>query len=254
MGLGPYSGTYFDLIVLDGEIVRAMKHWGIAEFSSQVWSPFEAWVAANHPDDWVPMGLDNNGDRLNEPSIRLWEQRTREYVGVKAAEVATAFLEAYWRFDLDAAFTYLSEGATGFRSESEQRLEADYKQAVGSKRISGPCEVSVTGPEGTTVLCSFEYHMLRSDEIGLGPYSAADRVTVRDGKVVSVEDASQIPQGSEGDPFSDEMWEPFQAWVAQNHPEDVSVMYDGNGWRITEESIPLWEQRTREYVEAVSQD
>ena len=32
---------------------------------------------------------------------------------------------------------------------------------------------------------------------------------------------------------------------------DVPVMYEGNGWRITDVSIELWEQRTIEDAETV---
>ena len=44
------------------------------------------------------------------------------------------------------------------------------------------------------------------------------------------------------------MEETFHWWMSANHPDDVAVMYDGSEPRISEESIPLWEQRTREYV------
>ena len=42
----------------------------------------------------------------------------------------------------------------------------------------------------------------------------------------------------------------FHWWMSANHPADVAVMYTGSEPRISEESIPLWEQRTREYVAA----
>ena len=55
--------------------------------------------------------------------------------------------------------------------------------------------------------------------------------------------------------FSPELWEPFAAWVSSAHPEDAPVMYTGRQAharaRITEQSIPLWEQRTKEYVRVV---
>ncbi len=83
MGLGPYSGTYFDLTVVDGEIVKSIKNWGIAEFSPQMWEPFVAWVSANHPEDLSAMGLDDNQQRLTEAAIGLWEERTKEYVATQ---------------------------------------------------------------------------------------------------------------------------------------------------------------------------
>jgi hypothetical protein len=43
--------------------------------------------------------------------------------------------------------------------------------------------------------------------------------------------------------------------VSTNYPEDVVVMYKPNfsDYRLTLESIRLWEQHSREYVEAVQQ-
>jgi hypothetical protein len=47
------------------------------------------------------------------------------------------------------------------------------------------------------------------------------------------------------------MWEPFAGWVSKAHPEDAAVMYTDGTYslaRLTEESIRLWDQRSREYV------
>jgi hypothetical protein len=86
-GLGPYHGSFFDLTVRDGEIVRAAGNVEISEFSPQMWEPFFYWMDANHPDDaevmYIPSG---NGARFTEESIRLWEQHIREYVAAETAE------------------------------------------------------------------------------------------------------------------------------------------------------------------------
>ena len=49
------------------------------------------------------------------------------------------------------------------------------------------------------------------------------------------------------------MWEPFADWVSTNYPDDVAVMYQPNfsDYRLTPRSIRVWEQHSREYVEAV---
>jgi hypothetical protein len=47
------------------------------------------------------------------------------------------------------------------------------------------------------------------------------------------------------------MWEPFAQWVAENHPDDVLVLYADSSQSLemrTEESIPLWEQRIQEWA------
>jgi hypothetical protein len=86
LGRGPFHGSFFDLTVRDGEIVRAAGNVEISEFSPQMWEPFFYWMDANHPADaevmYIPSG---NGARFTEESIRLWEQHIQEYVAAKTA-------------------------------------------------------------------------------------------------------------------------------------------------------------------------
>ena len=103
----------------------------------------------------------------------------------------------------------------------------------------------------TTVVCAFDFHGIRSEEIGRGPFSGSDfTITVRDGKI------SRASMSWDIEKFSPQMWEPFADWVSTTYPEDAAVMYQdatlGN-FRLTEESIRLWEQHTRGYVEEVGQ-
>ena len=53
--------------------------------------------------------------------------------------------------------------------------------------------------------------------------------------------------------FGPQMWDPFRDWVSHNHPKDFEVMYvsGGTNLQLTEKSIRLWGQRTREYVKEV---
>jgi hypothetical protein len=51
-----------------------------------------------------------------------------------------------------------------------------------------------------------------------------------------------------------QMWYPFKEWVSANYPQDIAVMYEETSigdYALTEDSIRLWEQHTREYVKAV---
>jgi hypothetical protein len=87
LGLGPYRGSYFDLTVRDGEVVRATGNVEISESSPQIWEPFANWMDANHPADADVMYIPTrNGARFTEESFRLWEQHIREYVAAKPAE------------------------------------------------------------------------------------------------------------------------------------------------------------------------
>jgi hypothetical protein len=84
LGFGPYDGSSFDLIVLDGKIVRAEASFEVQEFSAEMWEPFEAWVSEVHPKDATAMYDDetHTGVRLSEESVRLWSRHVNEYVEV----------------------------------------------------------------------------------------------------------------------------------------------------------------------------
>jgi hypothetical protein len=176
-----------------------------------------------------------------------------------AEEVAAGFLEAYGAFDVEEAITYLADDAdlsglvssVGAQSVPDAtvddfRLVVALLEAMGYKQILHPCEQLASSTSGTELRCPFDYQFLRSDEIGLGPYSGSYwDLTVRDGEIVQASKTWEITE------FSPQMWDPFARWVATNYPEDAAIMYTGSGGALTEDSIALWEQRTREYVEEV---
>jgi hypothetical protein len=174
-----------------------------------------------------------------------------------AVDLATAFLEAYAAFDADKAASYLADSAVAefgaFGGDVQDlRLELSQEQATGFKLLLDSCEAQNSSPSGTSVRCAYDYHGIRSDEIGLGPYSGSwFDITVLEGEIVSVSDHIQLMSNG----FSSEVWEPFAVWVSTIYPEDAAIMYwDGSlNSRLTEESIPLWEQRSIEYV-AVARD
>jgi len=88
-GRGPFGGSYFDLRVRDGRIVRASADWETSPFSPLMWEPYANWVSAAYPEDAELMYPDetHSGVRLTEESIALWERRTPEYVeGIGSAE------------------------------------------------------------------------------------------------------------------------------------------------------------------------
>jgi len=123
-------------------------------------------------------------------------------------------------------------------------------EATGFKHILDSCVETSSYALGTVVRCTYDFHGIRSDEIGLGPYTGSyDEITVRDGEIVDVFGHIEIAK------YSPQMWEPFAEWVSTTYPEDVAVMYksDFSDYRLTRESIRLWEQHTREYVEEVKQ-
>jgi SAM-dependent methyltransferase len=83
-------------------------------------------------------------------------------------------------------------------------------------------------------------------------------LAVRDGKIV------QAGLHLATEEFFPQMWKPFETWVTREYPQDVAVMYERRPgdrvgeanadlmgrtwWRLSEESIRLWDQHTRDYV------
>jgi hypothetical protein len=176
-----------------------------------------------------------------------------------AEEVAYEFVEAYGAFDAEQAITYLADdadiselmtsvGAQGVEGTLEEfRLLISLMEAQDYEQMLGSCEATGSYSSGTLVRCAFDFHLIRSDEIGRGPFSDSGfDLTVRDGEIVGASMHFEVGK------FSPQMWEPFAGWVSTAYPEDAAVMYeDGtySGARLTEESIRLWELRSREYVE-----
>jgi hypothetical protein len=170
-----------------------------------------------------------------------------------AVDVATGFVQAFGAFDLNQAMTYLADDAViaSMGANDDPRLLISYLEGTGYRQILDPCEESGESASGVGVRCPFEFHALRSGEIGLGPYTGgAFDLVVRDGEIV------EVSQGWEIVEFSPQVWEPFAEWVSTTYPEDAAVMYtDGtySGVRLTEESIRLWKRHTRGYVEEVGE-
>jgi hypothetical protein len=173
-------------------------------------------------------------------------------VNAGAEKAAIGFLEAYGAFDVEQAMTYLADDATiaSMGGDDDPRLLLSFLEAQGYEQILGSCEELVSGSFGTDLRCTFDFHAIRSAEIGRGPFSGSYfDLTVRDGKVVRVEQMWAIEE------FGPQMWDPFNKWVSKAHPRDAAVMYtDGCcNARLTKESIRLWDRHTRGYVETVRQ-
>lgn len=170
-----------------------------------------------------------------------------------AVDVATDFFYAA-SFNEEPAVGRLADDADlsgyGVDGTRELRLLMRFWEATGFKHILDSCVETSSYALGTVVRCTYDFHAIRSDEIGMGPYTGSyEDFTVRGGEIVRVRSHLVIAK------FSHQMWEPFAEWVSTNHAEDVAVMYKSgfSDYRLTEESIRLWEQHSREYVEAVKQ-
>jgi hypothetical protein len=174
--------------------------------------------------------------------------------------VARGFLNAYGSFDADRALTYLTNDAIArgiaesWDTPVEFRLGLAHYRAQGYKQTVKDCEHVGNSESGVSLVCTFNMHAIRSDEIGLGPYTDNRwNLTVRDGKIVSAK--QHIAFRTNG--FSEQMWEPFAHWVRVEHPDDVLAMYVDESQemqRFSTESNRLWEQHTAEYAAVVTQN
>jgi hypothetical protein len=181
-------------------------------------------------------------------------------VEAEAEAVARGFVDAYAAFDAQQAMTYLAQDADLGLVETSQQLPLEealssmlsLARAVGLERSVSSC---VTAPFGsdTSVVCDFVFHALGSDQIGRGPYGGSYVFTVHDGLIIR---ADVTP--NTWTRFDRQMLEPFVDWVRSTYPEDAGVMFVDATLearmmeaRMSPESIRLWEQHTRDYVEAV---
>ena len=171
-----------------------------------------------------------------------------------ATEVAREFLEAYSDGDADRALTYLTEDSTGggytytlWASPETFRLDVAMAKAQHIEEMFTGCAEQGDSAAGTTVRCTFDMHAYRSDEVGRGPYGGNYwDVVVRDGKITSaLATWAYLTNG-----VSAQMWQPFQAWVASTHPEDVPTL---SAVAVpSEQSIRLFEWRLAEWAATVN--
>jgi hypothetical protein len=165
----------------------------------------------------------------------------------EAEDLATAFLDAYGSWDRGRAASYVTDPAN---VDALDRGWMRWSEAVGFTLLVDSCQEAGSSASVTRVQCPFDYHALGSDELGLGPFSdSVFALSIRDGEIVTADEELEFMSNG----FSEQMWEPFAAWVSRAYPEDAAVMYAD--WPETSleahsgRSIELWRQHTQEYVE-----
>jgi len=179
---------------------------------------------------------------------------TVTFVDPTVGETASSFVDAFGQLNADRALSFVADGADITRLTGTGSSPSDLRQIIAwldatgfTQYRHGPCVPSTSSAPGTTVSCSFEFEGLRSGELGFPAFSGSSiDVTVQDGEVV------QASLNWETEKFSPKVWEPFATWVSKHYPQDATVMYEDDTYSVeqhTDESIRLWEQHTREYVQ-----
>lgn len=163
-----------------------------------------------------------------------------------AEQVATAALDAWASFDRPRVASYLADDA---EIDASWRRDNRWDEAVGYRTLNESCVEQTSTTSGTRVVCTYDYHALGSDELGLGPYSDSTALfTIDDGKILTAERRYAFAR----DGFRVQMWEPFAAWIVETHPKDAALMYAHWPYQdspaLTDRSLELWAERTRDYV------
>jgi hypothetical protein len=170
-------------------------------------------------------------------------------------DLADSFLTAWAAGDARQAASYLAPDAlTESGGVDGLRQELRWREASGWQWFFDPCETVGGGTDRTILRCGFSYHGVRSNELGLPPFEGSDyRIVVgSEGQITSFTENIEF----EANDFNDRIWEPFYEWVSANHPDDLAVMYTdatGSAFGDSDESIALWERRSREYVRAMTE-
>jgi hypothetical protein len=178
-------------------------------------------------------------------------------VDLSSLRAARNFAQAYGAFDVPQAISYLADdadisglllgppvGAEGIADELQLNVTMLEAQRFG--QILGTCEQTGNIGPATSMRCAFDFHLMGSDELGLGPFTGSYYLfTVRDRLITQASVFWEIAE------FSPQVWEPFADWVSTTHPEDAAVMYQDetySGQRLSVESIALWQRRVPDYV------
>jgi hypothetical protein len=251
IGLGPFNGSFFDITVLDGEIVRASMYWETEKFSPQVWEPFAAWVSTTYPEDAAVMYEDDSygGAQLTEESIRLWERHTKEYVEIATPEmlaIAKRFMEARNAYDSETAMSLLADGTVTAQllfnnrllpdmfgvelNHDELALAFEAERLYGVRYRSFECRredfrlEGVPGGNGSSanVICSYSMDSRLRQLAGAPPLTSAFGLGIHGGKIdVLTFPWLNISWGPGG--YYPPESEKFVMWLDAAHPEAIDA-------------------------------
>ena len=191
----------------------------------------------------------------------------------EALDVATAFTQGRADLDIEAMSENSVEGhVNGFIVGSLELMpeELDWQDAVGwSIQIEG-CEVTNPEVTNTRVECQVLHSNAISESLGEGPfegnyimrvmYAGDEKLGVAITETTVAEALSFTFPVQE---FTTGTWQPFVAWLEENHPDDLDAMLAGElspdslalfvshgerTPRINPEATELWRQHVAEFV------
>lgn len=261
LGFGPYGNNSMAFVIDDGLIVEVSNNVSSGVFVDDVYLPFQTWIEENHPADADRMfGSPAQGGRrppiIAAESIALWGLRMPEYVAsleAAAVDVAVQFLEARNAHDADAVRALVADdavitGADWIETADEYPLLVEFERAADLRYADATCD----GGQDGRVRCTYTLESTASEALGVGPFTGNSFLLVIDDGLIS-----EVTHNFNNPDWVDQVDAPFRSWLEDNHPEDLSLLYESVGTGVplvTTESVPLWEARVAEYSAALPAD
>ncbi len=162
-------------------------------------------------------------------------------------DIALAFLEAKENYDTAAALALVDDDAlvsVGPATNKEEiAFEIAFSEATGLVLAPEGCEQAdgqLTCTAGVTTAIT-RARGFNADTFTYVFEVTGDRIT--EVRLINLGD------------YSAENWGPFHRWILLNHADDYEIMYNGSSEIAkSDESLALWETRTAEYVEEITND
>lgn len=166
-----------------------------------------------------------------------------------ATSVGEEFVTATSNWDSQTALGLLAadvefEGIGPVTTTDDYEMFLEWLRAIEWRWTLDQCSSADTEPP-TAVTCTMIHENAWSRALGVGPFDGMRfELEVSDGEIQHVNRIFDTQD------FSPQVWEPFTAWLRENHPEDVlTVLTDGCCQAdVGPEAVTLWEQFTREFV------
>ncbi|NNE96721.1 MAG: nuclear transport factor 2 family protein [Acidimicrobiales bacterium] len=244
-------------ILVLGEVVRA-PDWITVSASFEQWA---SWAVGEPPDNTECCEWDSIDDALagGQAIARLvaeWESDIETFGCELVDRPCTAetglgrsFVVARGEWDGAAVAELIGESAEVDElatTRDDYLAVAEFERAIGRTFEIIECKTGASTSERIGRWCSYFGETDWSRALGDRPERGVFDLVFVEGEIVEISDSPQLVDTN--------AWTVFEAWLRDNHADDVATMIDLDGSKplLTTESIALWEQHTSEFVAEVS--
>ncbi len=250
LGVGPYTGSSFQLVIADGLIQRVTHDRDLSRFDPEAFSVWNGWLEDTHPDDFDVM-YDEGGSNLTPDALALFEQRVPEF---EAVHIARRFIQARNTRDAASARSLTADDAAivdnryTFEGVNDVHLAtAEFERIAEWRHLQPQCAATVTAARPAVVTCTYLMENALTRALDQGPYRGSTfQFTVADGQI------QQVTHNFDFSVYTLQVFDIWIEWLEEHHPGDVDVMFTSTGGRLTPEALALWEQRLPEFISSQS--